>query len=195
MKRPTVMLGLLALGGAIVAIATAIPSLIGKSSSGGGGLPAPAFSLETPAGSTVSSVDLRGHVVVLAFWATWCTPCRQELPDLQRAYERYQDDRQAIFYAVGGPWGGDTIGKEAAFAERMDLTLPLVFDSHGAANALGVYALPTLVILDGDGRLRLFHDGYAASERVGSQIATEVALLEGRRSAPPSPALADAGGQ
>lgn len=173
-------LGALSLGGATFAMMMAIPPLISACSSGKVNLPVPGFSLRTATGSTVSSADLRGRVVVLAFWATWCIPCREELPALQTAYERYSSTRNATFYAVDGPWGGDTIGQESAFAARMNVTLPLAFDLHGAARqALGVYALPAVIILDSSGHVRLFHEGYDASERLGRLVATEANLLEG----------------
>jgi peroxiredoxin len=175
------LLALLSLGGATLAITTAIPPLVARWSSKTVNLPVPSFSLVTPDGKTANSATLRGHVVVLAFWATWCVPCREELPDLQKVYEHYKNDRNATFYAVGGPWGGDTIGKESAFASRINLTLPLAFDSDGAAQGLGVHSFPALVILDGDGHIRLIHNGYDASERLAQRVATEVAVLTGNQ--------------
>jgi peroxiredoxin len=172
------LLALFSFGGAAVAIVVAIPVWIASSSNEAINVPAPAFSLEIPAGKTVTSADLRGRVVVLAFWATWCTPCRQELPDLQKVYERYKHDPGTTFYAVGGPWGGDTIGNESAFAARIKVSLPLAFDRHGAARALGVEGFPALLILDGNGHVRLFHNGYDASEDLARQVAAEVGILE-----------------
>jgi len=172
---------LLSLTGAILAAVMLVPVLVANWSSKAINLPVSAFSLDTPDGKTVTSADLRGRVVVLAFWATWCTPCRQELPDLQKAYEHYKDDPKATFYAVGGPWEGDTIEKESAFAARLNLGLPLAFDSHGAWKMLGVRGFPALVILDGNGHVRLFHNGYDASERLARQVTTEVGVLEGKR--------------
>ena len=174
------LLALSSLAGAALAITMAIPLLIAIWSSKATNLPASAFSLATPDGGTVTSADLRGHVVVLAFWATWCSPCRQELPDLQRVYERYKDQPNTTFYAVGGPWGDDTLGKESAFAAQIKVSLPLAFDSHGAAKVLGVQGFPALIILDGNGRVRLFHSGYDASEHLARQVATELRILEGR---------------
>lgn len=171
----------LALALGIVAGLMALCFMLGRvihSPGSGAGLPVPVFSLATPDGMNVSSADLRGRVIVLAFWATWCTPCRQELPDLQKAYSHDKGSRTAAFYAVDGPWGGDTIEKESAFAARMNLALPLAFDSHGAARrALGVYALPALVILDSEGRVRLFQNGYAPSERLGRKITAKLRAL------------------
>lgn len=173
------LLALLSLGGATLAIIMAVPLLIANWSNKPINRPAPAFSLTTLDGKTVTSADLRGHVVVLAFWATWCSPCRQELPDLQKVYERYRGDPNATFYAVGGPWGGDTTEMESAFAAQIHVSLPLAFDLHGASQALGVQGFPALVILDGDGHVRLFHNGYDASEHLARQVATEVGVLEG----------------
>jgi peroxiredoxin len=180
------LLALFSFGGAAVAIVMAIPLLIAIWSNKAINVPAPAFSLETPDGKTVTSADLRGRVVVLAFWATWCTPCRQELPDLQKVYERYKGNPNTTFYAVGGPWGGDTIGNESAFAARINVSLPLAFDKHGAAQALGVQGFPALMILDGNGHVRLFHNGYDASEHFARQVAAEVGVLEAAPSAPAS---------
>lgn len=175
------LLALFSLGGATLAITMAIPLLIATWSNKAVNGPASAFSLATPNGETITSRDLRGHVVVLAFWATWCSPCRQELPDLQRVYERYKDHPNTVFYAVGGPWGDVTLGKESAFAARIKVSLPLAFDSHGAAQALGVQGFPALIILDGNGRVRLFHSGYDASEHLARQVATEIGILDASR--------------
>lgn len=172
------LLALLSLGAATLAVTMAVPLLIATWSNRTVNLPVAAFSLATAHGGTVTSADLRGRVVVLAFWATWCSPCRQELPDLQKVYERYKDDPHTTFYAVGGPWGDDNLGKEAAFAAQLKVSVPLAFDSHGAAQTLGVQGFPALIILDGTGRVRLFHSGYDASEHLARQIAKELGALE-----------------
>ena len=172
------LLALISLGGAMLAIIMATPLLVAAWSNKAINIPASAFSLATPDGGTITSADLRGHVVVLAFWATWCSPCRQELPELQSVYERYKEKPNTTFYAVGGPWGDDTLGKESAFAARINVSLPLAFDSHGAAKMLGVQGFPALIILDGNGRVRLLHSGYDASEHLGQQVANELGILE-----------------
>jgi len=168
-------------GGAALTITWVIPLLITRWASTAIDLPARSFSIMTFTGRTVSSADLKGHVVVLAFWATWCAPCRQELPELQQAYERYKGSRNVTFYAVDGPWGGDDIAKASAFASRINVALPLAFDPRGAAKALGVQGFPAVVVLDGRGRIRLFHDGYDASEGLAREVVTEVRALQGSR--------------
>ena len=100
------ILALISLSSSTLAIMVVTPPLIANWSNKTLDIPAPAFSLETPERKTVTSAQLRGHVVVLAFWATWCAPCRQELPDLQKVYERYKHNPNVAFFAVDGPWGG-----------------------------------------------------------------------------------------
>jgi thiol-disulfide isomerase/thioredoxin len=171
----------LSFGGAALTIAWVIPLLIAKWASTAIDLPAQSFSITTFTGRTVSSADLKGHVVVLAFWATWCSPCRQELPELEQAYERYKDSRNVTFYAVDGPWGGDDIAKASAFAAQINVALPLAFDPGGAAKALGVRGFPAVVVLDGQGHVRLFHDGSDASEGLARKVVREVGALQGSR--------------
>ena len=62
----------------------------------------------------VTSSHLRGRTVVLAFWATWCPPCRQELPEVQKVYDRYRENTKVAFYVVGEGWEGDTFEKQTA---------------------------------------------------------------------------------
>jgi peroxiredoxin len=177
-RSSAVLSAVLSLGGATLATIVAIPPLVAHWSNEGVNRLVPAFSLSLPDGKTVNSGDLRGRVVVLAFWATWCTPCRQELPELQEVYASYESRSGVTFYAVGGPWGEDTLAKESAFAASLNLILPLAFDSQGAAKVLGVRGFPALIILDPDGHVRLFHNGYDASEHFSRQVATQVATLE-----------------
>jgi thiol-disulfide isomerase/thioredoxin len=127
----------------------------------------------------VTPTDLRGRVVVLAFWATWCGPTQREFPDLQKTYEQYRGNPNVTFYAVGGPWGGDTIEKEAAFARRMRLNFPLVFDSDVPRQAFGVRVLPALIILDGVGHIRLIHNDYDGSEHLARHVSSEIGALLG----------------
>jgi cytochrome c biogenesis protein CcmG/thiol:disulfide interchange protein DsbE len=179
-RRAASFLALLSFGAAILVMTTAIPSLMARWSSELVNRPTPSFSFVTLDGKPVTSTDLRGRVVILAFWTTWCLPCRQELPELQEVYEQYERNSNVAFYAVGGPWGNDTAEKESAFAKQMRLNMPLAFDSHGTAQALGVRTFPALIILDGGGRIRLVHSGYDASEQLARHVSKEVGTLVGK---------------
>jgi thiol-disulfide isomerase/thioredoxin len=125
----------------------------------------------------VTSADVQGHVVVLAFWATWCVPCRQELPELQNTYDKFKGDSSVVFYAVGGPWGDDTKDKQSAFAKEIGLNLPLAFGSPETQRALGISGFPASVILDGAGHIGLVHKGYDASEHLARRVSGEVAAI------------------
>ena len=175
------LLAIVSLAAAMVAVRVALPPLMAKWSSSEVNRTAPDFSFSTFDGKPVSSADLHGRVVVLAFWATWCDPCRQELPEIQKAYEEYNNNSRVSFYAVGGPWGDDTPEKESTFANQTKLKLPLVFDSGGTAKALGVSTFPSLVILDAAGHIRLIHHGYDASEHLAPQVVSEVAAIAGNQ--------------
>ena len=112
---------------------------------------APSFALETLGGSsTIRLSDLRGQVVVLNFWASWCAECRLEHPALAEAWELY-GDRGAV---IVGVLYQDTKGAALAYAREMGGGWPLVEDP-GARTALsyGVYGVPETFFIGRDGRI------------------------------------------
>ena len=131
------------------------------------------------------SSDLRGHVVVLAFWATWCLPCYWELPELEPVYRRYRSNPEVVFLVVDADWGGETAEKAKAFLARKKLDLPGAYDNGGAARALGVDSLPTVVMIDQEGHVRMTHYGYDASEHVGSVVSRSIEELLGHAAGVP----------
>ncbi len=173
------LLGLASLGAMASVVFTLVPTLAIYSSLKNIDGPTPSFTLSALDGSTVRSSDLRGHVVVLAFWTTWCLPCHWELPELEPAYRHFQGNPEVVFWAVDMDWGGDTAEKAKKFLARKKLILPGAFDSGGAARALGVDSLPTVVLIDQEGRVRMVHYGYDASEHVGSVVSKSVERLLG----------------
>jgi thiol-disulfide isomerase/thioredoxin len=138
------------------------------------------FAISDPDGSIVRSQDLHGRVVVLAFWATWCLPCHWELPELESVYKHFEHDPDVIFWAVDADWGGETPEKAKRFWARKKFALPWAFDNGGAARALGVDSLPTVVLLDRAGHVRMTHYGYDASEHVDALISNGIQRLLGR---------------
>ena len=145
----------------------------------------PAFSLTTFAGDTLRSEDLRGKVVVLAWWASWCLPCRWEMPELESAWAQVRGDSSVVFVAVDAGWGGETIERGRRYLARRTVTVPAAFDAGGAASALGVHALPTILFLDRTGRVRFEHYGYDRSEHVEREIVRCARELERERPADP----------
>lgn len=114
---------------------------------------APDFTLHTVDGTPVRLSDLRGKVVLLNFWATWCPPCKAEMPDLNALHEKYGAEHD---FTVVGINMEERAADVAAFARARQITFPLLLDPEGAVSA-GRYAirsLPTSLIIDREGRIR-----------------------------------------
>lgn len=174
-------LGLSALCAAALALEVAcVPSLSVRASLHRLERPAAEFAFRRLEGGDVRSADLRGKVVVLAFWASWCLPCRWEMPELEAASRRMQGDSAVVFLAVDAGWGGESLERGRRYLARKGWRLPAVFDSAGmGAAALRVHALPTIVLLDRHGRPRFEHNGFDRSERVGDLLVARARALEG----------------
>lgn len=109
----------------------------------------PALRLPTPAGSAWSLGDAAGAVVLINFWATWCAPCREELPSLELLAHRHAADGLTVV-AVNFRQGAGTV---ARFVEAEGLSLTVLLDADGAAaKAWGARVLPTTVVIDRRGR-------------------------------------------
>ena len=93
--------------------------------------------------------ELRGNVVLLDFWATWCGPCRAEAPILDKIASRYQD-RGLVVVGVNT---SDEEGNAAPWAQQHGIHYPIVFDSGDAATAYAVSGLPTMVLVSRDGKV------------------------------------------
>jgi cytochrome c-type biogenesis protein len=106
------------------------------------------FSAELPDGTTVSLSDLTGKTVLLNFWATWCGPCRMEMPSMETLYRRYKD-RGFEILAVNVQENKRDV---SAFMETMSLSFPAALDVRGDIAAIyGIEAFPTTYIIDRNG--------------------------------------------
>ncbi|MCM3738950.1 TlpA family protein disulfide reductase [Oceanobacillus luteolus] len=108
---------------------------------------APDFELETLDGAVVKLSELKGEKVILNFWATWCPPCKEEMPEMQEFYDKYGDDINVI--AVNFKEKND---KVAEFLNEYGYTFPSPLDSEGlVGHEYGVLTLPTTYFINSDG--------------------------------------------
>ena len=130
--------------------------------------PAPDFTLKTLAGPALRLVEQRGSVLMLNFWATWCAPCREEMPHLARLHDKYR----ASGFSVLGINVDEKPAVATTAASRMALPFPVLFDSDKAvAKAYDVSTMPSSFFVDRDGRVRHVHKGYrSGDEAVHEQL-------------------------
>ena len=112
---------------------------------------APSFALTDLSGVKVSLASLSGKVVLLNFWATWCGPCRTEMPGMERVWQRYHDHGLAIVAVSVDEGGEERINK---FVRRLNLSYPILLDPDSEiAELYGVSGLPASYLIDSEGRL------------------------------------------
>ncbi|MBS0373281.1 MAG: TlpA family protein disulfide reductase [Proteobacteria bacterium] len=126
------------------------------------GQPAPAFSLPLRGGNAPLGLDkLRGQVVMVNFWASWCEPCRKEFPLLDQIYKKY---KAAGFTLVGVNVEPDAKDAEG-FIAKTPVTFPILFDKDSTVSkAYRVSGMPTTVLVDRKGVLRWVHRSYVPGD-------------------------------
>lgn len=139
--------------------------------------PIPEFSVTRLDGAVVNSSEFKGRVVVLDFWATWCTPCRQEFPELERLYQRYHANPDVTFLAIDVNRESETPDKAREFMQKAGYTIPAAYDANDAVARLKAEGYPHLLLLDKSGHVRLEHVGYDGAERFVENLAREIDKL------------------
>lgn len=131
-------------------------------------LRAPAFALDALGGSRVSSDALRGKVILVNFWASWCVPCRSEMPAIQAAFEAHRNDSFAVI-AVNA---GEDDSTAAQFVDEFHLTFPIALDRDQAVlRQYQVQALPTSFFVDPQGIIRATNVGGMSRAYIEAEIA------------------------
>lgn len=116
---------------------------------------APDFELTTLDGETARLSDYKGKKVILNFWASWCPPCRAEMPDMQKYYEDQADEENVEILAVNLTTEDRGMDKITAFIEEFNLTFPVPMDSEGDIGKLyQAVAIPTTYMIDTEGKVR-----------------------------------------
>ena len=119
--------------------------------------PAPDFTLKTAEGRKLRLAEQRGQVVLVNFWASWCAPCKVEMPHLNALADKYRNTGVVLV----GINVDDDPKKAAAEAQKLGIRFPVLLDTDKAASkAYRLEAMPTTVLVDRDGRVRHVHQGY-----------------------------------
>jgi peroxiredoxin len=122
---------------------------------------APAFTLQSTSGQQVSLAQFKGDVVMINFWASWCGPCRQEMPLLDSIYRKYKD---MGFELIGVNVEPDSKAANA-WLKVTPVTYPVLYDPQSQVSQLyQVQAMPTTVIIDRTGTVRYLHRGYVPGD-------------------------------
>ena len=112
---------------------------------------APDLVLTDMAGKKVTLADLKGKVILLNFWATWCPPCREEMPTLETLYQTYKDHKNFVFLSVDSSEPKATV---ADFLAKNPYHFPVLLDLNGAVSAeYGISAIPTTYLIDPQGKV------------------------------------------
>jgi peroxiredoxin len=114
------------------------------------GFLAPDFELQTTTGETIKLSDLRGQAVLVNLWATWCPPCRAEMPTIEKVYNEYKD-QDFIVLAVNMTYQ-DTYSNIAPFIDEYGLTFPILLDeTNSVGSAYQLRSLPSSFFIDRNG--------------------------------------------
>jgi peroxiredoxin len=131
------------------------------------GMEAPDFTLKDMQGNSVTLSQFRGKVVFLNFWASWCPPCREEMPSMERLHEVYAG-RDFVMLAINVE---QNINDVRAFLQKSPHTFPILLDADTRAQGLyGVYRFPETFLIDKNGRIAEHYLGardWSSSEFLG----------------------------
>jgi thiol-disulfide isomerase/thioredoxin len=131
-------------------------------------MPGPAWELKGVDGKPVKSSDFAGKVVILDFWATWCGPCRMEIPGFIELQKQYADKGLVV---VGVSLDQDGASVVKSFMEKTGINYPVVLGDEKIVSAFGgVEGIPTTFVIDREGKIIRKHVGYTAKAEFEAEI-------------------------
>ena len=123
--------------------------------------PAPDFTLKSMDGDNIKLSEMAGNVVLINFWASWCGPCREEMPLLNSLHNKYEP----LGFAVFGVNVEEDIDQAKAFLRDFPVDFPVLLDNtNRVSKQYEVIAMPTTIMVDRDGNLRYLHQGYKSGD-------------------------------
>jgi thiol-disulfide isomerase/thioredoxin len=120
--------------------------------------PAISFSYLDENGNIIPTNELKGKVVFINFWATWCPPCRAEMPSLNKLYNQFKDDNRIVFLFLNED---DNSDKAKAFLKNKDYSFPITKRIGNIPGEIFSGTLPTTVVLNKEGKIAMKHEGIA----------------------------------
>jgi thiol-disulfide isomerase/thioredoxin len=119
--------------------------------------PAPNFTLKSMGGKNLKLSEMTGNVVLINFWASWCGPCREEMPLLNALHKKYQP----LGFTVLGVNVEENVDGARSFLKNVPVDFPILLDNtNEVSKRYKVVAMPTTVVVDRDGNMRFLHEGY-----------------------------------
>lgn len=141
----------------LLALVISVFAATSLASSGLEGQEAPDFALKSSTGENLRLSEYRGDVVMINFWATWCGPCRQEMPLLDELYTRYE----RVGFNLLGVNIDDDSRRAMQMIDELGVSFPVLFDARKEVSELyEVDAMPVTVLVDREGNVRYVHHGY-----------------------------------
>jgi thiol-disulfide isomerase/thioredoxin len=146
-------------------------------------MPAPLFALKSVDGGTVNLADLKGKVVIIDFWATWCGPCKSSFPFLQKFYDKYRKDPRLVLYTLNS-WervkGAEREATVKKFLADNHYTFPVLYDED-IIEKYGVDGIPTKFMIDQRGQIRFKNVGFEGGDKMLQEMEAEIAVLLGKQ--------------
>lgn len=134
--------------------------------------PAIDFELSDLEGNTVKLSDYKGKIVFVNFWATWCPPCKKEMPEFNEASKEFEQNGDAILLAVNLTTGGaqrETEEKVRKFIDDNGYTMKVLLDKTGrVADQYKIYSIPTTYVIDKDGNVSTYYEGAISKAKLMS---------------------------